>query len=112
MELLQEIEVATPHHRKFFEELTAKKLAEVSSGIERIFERIANEIDKYLPKGERWHTDLLTQMAERRPERPPVILEVTRRRLRRLLKFRHKVNNIYSDELIYEKAEKHAKRGT
>ena len=109
-ELLQEIEVATPHHKKFFEELTAKKLAEVYSGIERIFERIANEIDKHLPKGERWHTDLLTQMAERRPERPPVISEGTRQRLRQLLRFRHKVNNIYGDELIYEKAEQHAKR--
>lgn len=109
MELLQEIEVATPHHRKFFEELTAKKLAEVYSGIERIFERIANEINKHLPKGERWHTDLLTQMAERRPERPPVISEGTRRKLRQLLRFRHKVNNIYGDELIYEKAEEHAK---
>ena len=103
-ELLQEIEVATPHHKKFFEELTAKKLAEVYSGIERIFERIANEIDKHLPKGERWYTDLLTQMAERRPERPPVISEGTRQRLRQLLRFR------YGDELIYEKAEQHAKR--
>ena len=109
MELLQEIEVATPHHRKFFEELTAKKLAEVYSGIERIFERIANEIDKHPPKGERWHTDLLTQMAERRPERLPVISEGTRRKLRQLLRFRHKVNNIYGDELIYEKAKEHAK---
>ena len=109
MELLQEIEVATPHHRKFFEELTAKKLAEVYSGIERIFERIANEIDKQLSKGERWHTDLLTQMAERCPERPPVISEGTQQRLEQLLRFRHKVNNIYGDELIYEKAEAHAK---
>ena len=109
MELLQEIEVATPHHRKFFEELTAKKLAEVYSGIERIFERIANEIDKQLSKGERWHTDLLTQMAERCLERPPVISEGTQQRLEQLLRFRHKVNNIYGDELIYEKAEEHAK---
>lgn len=109
MELLQEIEVATPHHRKFFEELTAKKLAEVYSGIERIFERIANEIDKQLPKGEQWHTDLLTQMAKRSPERPPVISEGTQQRLEQLLRFRHKVNNIYGDELIYEKAEEHAK---
>ena len=109
-ELLQEIAIATPHHRKFFEELTANKLAEVYSGIERIFERIANEIDKHLPKGERWHTDLLTQMAERHPERPPVISEGTRRRLRQLLKFHHKVNNIYGNELIYEEVEKHAKQ--
>ena len=108
-ELLQEIEVATPHHRKFFEELTAKKLAEVYSGIERIFEWIANEIDKQLPKGDRWHTDLLTQMAERRPERPPVITKDTQQKLGQLLRFRHKVNNIYGDELIYEKAEEHAK---
>jgi hypothetical protein len=49
-------------------------------------------------------------MAERRSERPPVVSEVTRRRLKRLLKFRHKVNNIYGDELIYDRAEKHAKR--
>ena len=109
MELLEEIEVATPHHRKFFEELTAKKLAEVYSGIERIFERIANEIDKQLPKGERWHTDLLTQMAERCPERPPVISEGTQESLEQLLRFRQKVNNIYGDELIYEKAAEHAK---
>ena len=108
MELLQEIEVATPHHRKFFEELTAKKLAEVYSGIERIFERIANEIDKQLSKGERWHTDLLTQMAERCPERPSVISEGTQQKLGQLLRFRHKVNNLYGDDLIYEKAEAHA----
>ena len=109
LELLQEIEVATPHHRKFFEELTAKKLAEIYSGIERIFERIANEIDKQLPKGERWHTDLLTQMAERRPERPPIINKDIQRKLGQLLRFRHKVNNIYGEEVIYEKAEEHAK---
>ena len=109
MELLEEIEVATPHHRKFFEELTANKLAEVYSGIERIFERIANEIDKHSPKGDRWHTDLLTQVAERCPERPPVISESTQRQLGQLLRFRHKVNNIYGEELIYEKAEEHAK---
>ena len=109
-ELLQEIEVVTPRHRKFFEELAAKKLAEVYGGIERIFERIANEIDKPLPKGEGWHTNLLTQMAERRPERPSVISKGTQQRLRQLLRFRHKVNNIYGDELIYEEAEKHAKQ--
>ena len=108
-ELLQEIEGATPRHRKFFEELTAKKLAEVYSGMERIFERIANEIDKQLPTGDLWHTDLLTQMAERHPERPPVITKGIQRKLGQLLRFRHKVNNIYGDELTYEKAEEHAK---
>ena len=104
-ELLQEIEVAIPRHRKFFEELTAKKLVEVYNGIERIFERIAREVDMHTPKGNQWHNNLLKQMAERQPERPPVVSQETLPRLKELLDFRHKVNNIYGDELIYEKAE-------
>ena len=108
-ELLQEIEIATPRHRKFFEELTAKKLVEVYNGIERIFERIAREVNMHTPKGNRWHNNLLKQVAERRPERPPVISQKTLPRLKELLDFRHKVNNIYGDELIYTKAEEHAK---
>ena len=109
IELLQEIEVAVPRHRKFFEELTAKKLVEVYNGIERIFRRIAHEVDMHTPRGNRWHNDLLEQMAKRCPERPPVIAQKTLLRLKELLDFRHKVNNIYGDELIYEKAEEHAK---
>lgn len=108
-ELLQEIEVAIPRHRKFFEELTAKKLVEVYNGFERIFERIAHEVDMHTPKGNQWHNTLLKQMAERQPERPPVVSQETLPRLKELLDFRHKVNNIYGDELIYEKAEEHAK---
>ena len=107
-ELLAEIEVAVPRHRKFFEELTAKKLVEVYNGIERIFGRIAREVDMHIPSGSRWHNDLLEQMAELRPERPPVISQQTLLKLKDLLDFRHKINNIYSDELIYKKAEEHA----
>ncbi len=107
---LEKIDVLPVDAREFIERALAADLAEVYTGFEKIFERIANEVDKYVPSGDRWHNDLLTQMAERRSERPPVISEVTRRRLRRLLRFRHKVNNIYGDELIYEKAEKHAKQ--
>ena len=106
---LQDIEIIAANHKKYVEKTIASDLAEVYSGIERIFERIANEIDKHTPKGEQWHTDLLAQMTEHRPERPPVISEGTQQRLRQLLRFRHKVNNIYGEELIYEKAEEHAK---
>ncbi len=107
---LQDIEVVAVNHRKYVEKTIASDLAEVYRGIEIIFERIAREVDRHMPSGSMWHRNLLAQMAERRAERPPVISEVTWRRLRRLLRFRHKVNNIYGDELIYEKAEKHAKR--
>ena len=105
---LEKIDILPVDAREFIERALAADLAEVYTGFEKIFERIANEIDKQLPKGERWHTDLLTQMAERCPERPPVISEGTQQRLEQLLRFRHKVNNIYGDELIYEKAEAHA----
>lgn len=106
---LEKIDILPVDAREFIERALAADLAEVYTGFEKIFERIANEIDKHLPEGERWHTDLLTQMTERRSERPPVISESTQQRLRQLLRFRHKVNNIYGDELIYEKAEEHAK---
>ena len=107
---LEKIDTLPVDAREFIERALAADLAEVYTGFEKIFERIANEIDKHLPKDERWHTDLLAQMVERRPERPPVISEGTQQRLRQLLRFRHKVNNIYGDELIYEKAEEHAKQ--
>ncbi len=106
---LEKIDILPVDAREFIERALAADLAEVYTGFEKIFERIANEIDKQSPKGERWHTDLLAQMAERCPERPPVISEGTQRKLGQLLRFRHKVNNIYGDELIYEKAEEHAK---
>ena len=107
---LEKIDILPADAREFIERALAADIAEVYTGFEKIFERIANEIDKHLPKGERWHTDLLAQMVERRPERPPVISEGTQRGLGQLLRFRHKVNNIYGDELIYEKSEEHAKR--
>ncbi len=106
---LEKIDILPVDAREFIERALAADLAEVYTGFEKIFERIANEIDKQLPKGERWHTDLLTQMAERRPERPPIITKGIQRKLGQLLRFRHKVNNIYGDGLIYEKAEEHAK---
>ena len=107
---LQDIEIIAVNHRKYIEKTIASDLAEAYNGIERIFGRIARQVDMYTPTGNQWHKDLLTQMAEPRGERPPVISQRTCRRLKRLLKFRHRVNNIYRYELIYEKAEKHAKR--
>ena len=107
---LQDIETAPPNYRKYIERTIAADLTEVYRGIEKIFERIASEVDMHTPSGDRWHNDLLVQMSEPRGERPPVISHSTCRRLKRLLKFRHRVNNIYRYELIYEKASKHAKR--
>ncbi len=94
---------------EFIENTIATDLADIYMGIERIFERIGREVDTHVPRGSQWHKNLLAQMAEKRPERPPVIAENTRRELEELLKFRHKVTNIYGKELRYEMTIPHAK---
>ena len=106
---LEDIKVLPVAARPYIQESIANKLADVYNGIENIFKRIASEVDMHSPTGESWHKNLLTQMTEQRPERPPVISENTFSLLDELLKFRHAFNNIYGEELVYEKIEPHAK---
>ena len=106
---LEKIEVVPIDLREFIENTIATDLADVYRGIGNIFLRIAREVDTHVPTGSRWHKNLLAQMAEQRPERPSVISEDIYRRLERLLEFRHKVNNIYGRQIVYEKTEEHAK---
>ena len=93
---------------EFIENTIATDLVDIYSGIERIFERIANEVDGHLPRGSRWHKNLLEQMTKQRPERQPVISENTFLQLGKLLEFRHKVTNIYGRELKYDNTLVHA----
>ena len=109
-EALDDMKVVAPNHSKYIEESIAMKLTKVYDGIETIFERIARAVDRHVPNSEKWHNELLQQMGARRTERPPVISEETAAQLKDLLEFRHKVRNIYGDELIYELTEAHAKR--
>ena len=106
---LEDIEVIPANYRQYIEESIGKKLADVYNGIEKIFERIAREVDMHVPRGSQWHKVLLTQMTEQRAERPPAISEKTFPRLEELLRFRHAFNNIYGEDLVYEEIEPHAK---
>lgn len=106
---LEDIKLAPPNMRQYIEETIANRLSDVYSGIERIFERIASEVDGQLSRGSRWHKNLLEQMTRQRPERIPVISQETFLLLEDLLEFRHKINNIYADEFIYDNTETHAK---
>ena len=106
---LDNIDVLPIVAREFIENTIATDLADVYRGVESIFLRIAREVDMHVPTGSRWHKNLLAQMTEKRPERPPVISESTSLQLEELLDFRHKVNNIYGRELRYEKTIPHAK---
>ena len=106
---LDNIDVLPVQAREFIENTIATDLADIYRGVENIFLRIAREVDTHVPTGSRWHKNLLAQMTEKRPERPPVISENTYLQLEALLEFRHKVNNIYGRELRYEKTIPHAK---
>lgn len=74
------------------------------SGLERIFQSVADSIDDHLPTGENWHKDLLFRMGkEIRNVRPALLTEETILSLEEYLRFRHRVRNIYSFNLIPER---------
>ncbi len=74
------------------------------SGIEKIFRRIALEVDGSLPAGPDWHLQLLLRMASPLQEaRPAVINEDLKNRLGEYLRFRHLIRNIYGFELQWDR---------
>ena len=67
------------------------------SGLERIFEVIALNVDGRRPEGENWHQELLRQMStEILTMRPAVISESSYGALNEYRGFRHVVRNIYT----------------
>jgi len=83
---------------------SASILHDFYSALEKIFEKIALIIDNNLPKGEKWHIELLSQMAKPSADiRPPVITENLFEKLKEYLKFRHLFRNIYGFELKWER---------
>jgi hypothetical protein len=74
------------------------------SGIEKIFKRIASRIDRDVPSGEDWHTDLLIRMSISLDNiRPNIISEGLKEQLAEYLRFRHLFRNIYGFELKWER---------
>jgi hypothetical protein len=77
------------------------------TGIEKIFESIAKEVDRRLPLGEEWHSELLHQMTLDIPGlRPPVITAQAEKKLREYLGFRHLFRKRYGFELDWQKLKK------
>ncbi len=109
-ERLEKIKTAPIEYKEEIETTIAKNLVDCYRGMENIFRRIALDVDLRMPDGSRWHKELLTQMAEPQAERQPVISQETFEVLEELLEFRHVFRNIYEDELIYKRAERHAKQ--
>lgn len=70
------------------------------SGLERILELIAVELDGGTLGGADWHTELLQQMTlDLKKIRPSVLARATAAHLDEYRKFRHRVRNIYAMSL-------------
>lgn len=78
----------------------ALNLHSLYSGLERVFELIALELDGGALGGEAWHAELLRQMSLDVPDvRPAVLDQDTADKLDEYRKFRHRVRNIYATNL-------------
>lgn len=81
------------------------------SGIERIFELIAANVDDIRPGGENWHQTLLNQMADEVTDvRPAVISESVRLGFDEYRGFRHVVRNVYTYKFDSARIEKLTKK--
>ncbi len=70
------------------------------SGLERIFELVAVQLDEGKLGGPDWHAEMLRQMALDLGEvRPPVLSKATVSDLDEYRKFRHRVRSIYASHL-------------
>jgi len=80
---------------------TAYDLHGFYGGLERIFEAVATAIDGSVPGGESWHRDLLQQMGRELPGiRPALFSEETVSLMDEFRRFRHRIRNIYSFNLV------------
>ena len=88
------------------------------TGAERIFRRVAAQLGGVPPAGDRWHAQLLEDMALNLPKlRPALFDRETAERLGRLLRLRHVLRNLYAwtvrrDELDTHIGELPATHGT
>ncbi|MBI4703167.1 MAG: hypothetical protein HY744_18780 [Deltaproteobacteria bacterium] len=74
------------------------------TGVERIFQKIAPELNGGLPAGAAWHRELLENMTLDLPGiRPPLLARDTARQLDEFLRFRHLFRNVYGFELEWPK---------
>ena len=101
--LLAEMEGLKPTESAYTRAL-ASILHDFYSGAEKIFRKIAEDLNGGLPAGEDWHRQLLHAMALTIPElRPAVISVETEAALLEFLRFRHIFRNVYGFALKPEK---------
>jgi hypothetical protein len=78
------------------------------TGAERIFRRIAAQLGGMPPAGDRWHAQLLEDMAlDLSSVRPAVLSREAAERLSRLLRLRHVLRNLYAWTVRREELDSH-----
>jgi hypothetical protein len=91
--------------------LMANSVADVDNGMEEVMQDIATLVDNYVPTGERWHQDLIDQLATAVQEvRPPVLDEPLQTQLTELKGFRHLVRHSYGAELNADRVDENYSR--
>ncbi len=89
-----------PENEEHFLAAAALDLHGFYTGVERLLELIARDVDQSVPSGPTWHRDLLAQLAlPISPLRPAVLSPETHGRLSDYLAFRHIIRNVYTFDL-------------
>jgi len=92
---VEELDIHTTHSR-----ILGSILHDFYSGVEKIFIRIANELEGEPPESRSWHKVLLDDMSiELEGVRPAVLDEQLRRKLEEFLRFRHLFRGVYGFQL-------------
>lgn len=94
-----------PHRPSFVEIRAAGSLLhDFYTGAEKIFQRIALEMEGGLPAGAEWHSELLARMATPvEDRRPAVISEELKDQLGEYLRFRHLFRYMYGFQLRWDR---------
>ncbi len=93
-----------PQDQDYFLAAAALDLHGFYTGVERLFELIAGEVDGSRPATPFWHRDLLAQMSLLVTGiRPAVLTTETQAALTDYLEFRHVVRNVYTFNLRPER---------
>lgn len=103
-ELAEECAGAPPDSGSYTRRARGSILHDFYNGVERIFQRIAEELNGGVPNSPHWHQQLVADMALAIPKlRPAVIDAALRDRLADYRGFRHLFRNVYGSILDDER---------
>lgn len=103
-QLREELAIAPRDDDSFTLRARGSMLHDFYGGIERVFVRIAEELNGGVPQGEQWHRQLITDMSlEIAGVRPAVIDAALAEALADYLRFRHVFRNVYGSLLHAER---------